>query len=213
MFTGLIEEIGIIRSVKSLGKSRRITVQAKLIMDDLKIDDSVSMDGVCQTVVSRTNDTFDVEAVEETIRKTKFERLSSGQQINLERAVRPSDRLGGHFVQGHVDCVGSIVSIKKENAGILVWVSFPSQFQKYLVNTGSVSIDGVSLTTSKVESGKFMVSVIPHTWDKTTFINLKVSSVVNLEFDIIGKYIENLLKFPDKKSGSILDSYIDQPDF
>jgi len=214
MFTGLIEEIGIVAAVKPLGTGRRLTIKADIVMNDLKIDDSISINGVCQTVVARTLNSFEVEAVEETIRKTKFGKLTTGQKVNLERAARLGDRMGGHLVQGHVDCTGNIKSIEKERTGILVCVSFPELFQKYIVNTGSVCMDGISLTVAKVESDSFLVSIIPHTWNYTTLQFLTQNSDVNLEFDIIGKYVENILR-PNvvKKNKSGLERYIDQPDY
>ncbi|MFC2131534.1 riboflavin synthase [Bacteroidota bacterium] len=192
MFTGLIEEIGTIKSIRPIGGAKRFTVQAKKIMDDLKIDDSVALNGACQTVVSLTNDSFDVEAVEETIRKTTLGQYTSGKKINLERAAKLGDRMGGHLVQGHVDCVGNVLTIHPEATGKLVWVSFPEQYRKYVVPVGSVCIDGVSLTVAKVEATKLMVAVIPHTWEVTMFKELKAGAQVNLEFDIIGKYVENM---------------------
>jgi riboflavin synthase len=210
MFTGLIEEIGIIKSISPKGGGKRITVQAKKMMDDLKIDDSVALNGVCQTVVGRMTDTFDVEAVEETIRKTTFNQLTPGKKINLERATKLGDRMGGHLVQGHVDCVGNVLTIHPESAGKLVWISFPEQFRKYVVPVGSVCIDGVSLTVAKVEATKFMVSIIPHTWDVTMFRELKTGAKVNLEFDIIGKYVENMLDPHLNKSGNDLKSMLSE---
>ena len=194
MFTGLIEEIGIIQSVKPLGGGKRISINSKKILDDLKIDDSVSINGVCQTVVLRTVNSFDVEAVEETIRKTTFGQLKAGDHVNLERALRAGDRLGGHIVQGHVDCTGNVLTIAKERAGILLWISYPLEFSRYIVNTGSICINGISLTVARSDSGKFMSAIIPHTWDVTILKYLKPGSIVNLEYDIIGKYIENMIK-------------------
>jgi len=216
MFTGLIEEIGIIQSANPLGGGKRISIKANKIMDDLKIDDSVSINGVCQTVVSRTVKTFDVEAVEETIRKTTFGYLKSADLVNLERALRIGDRLGGHIVQGHVDCTGIIITIVKERAGVLIWISYPLEFSRYIVNSGSICINGISLTVAKAESGKFMSAIIPHTWELTILKQLKPGSVVNLEFDVMGKYIENMIKSGITNNNlstnsSIYDQFIDQP--
>ncbi len=193
MFTGLIEEIGTVEAIRPIGRGKRITVLANKIMEDLKVDDSVALNGACQTVVDITGNTFDVEAVEETLRKTTLGKFISGKKINLERAAKLGDRMGGHLVQGHVDCVGHILTIIPESAGKLVWISFPSQIRKYIVPVGSICIDGVSLTVAKVEADKFMVAVIPHTWDLTMFKELKNGQEVNLEFDIIGKYVENMV--------------------
>ncbi len=218
MFTGLIEEIGEIKSIHRIGDGRRITVKATKIMDDLKIDDSVAINGACQTVVSLTSGSFDVETVEETILKTTLGEFFPGKRVNLERAAKLGDRMGGHLVQGHVDCTGSITLIEKLAAAYQLWIGYPNEFNKYIVAEGSVCIDGISLTTARDETGRFMVSIIPHTWKMTTLSELKTSDKVNLEFDIIGKYIEKISlpylsgsKTEKKTSG--LDKYIDQPMF
>lgn len=212
MFTGLIEEVGIIKSIQPIGSGKKITVQGEKIFDDLKIDDSVAMNGVCQTVINRTNNTFDVIAIEETLRKTTLGNYNAGKKINLERAAKVGDRIGGHIVQGHVDCTGNILTIQSETAGKLIWVSFPKEFKKYIVKIGSICINGVSLTVAKLEDLKFMTAVIPHTWAMTTFNELSIGDEVNLEFDIIGKYIENMVEPYNKRKSSILEQFIDNPD-
>lgn len=212
MFTGLIEEIGKIASIRDIGGGRDIIVYAEKIMDDLKIDDSVSLNGVCQTVVERTDKSFRVTAVEETLRKTTLGSMKSGEQLNLERAAAVGDRLGGHIVQGHIDCVAYVKSIEKERTGILVWFEYPAQYGKYIVTHGSIAIDGVSLTVARENSSSFMVSIIPHTWDVTTLRSLKPGSKVNLEFDILGKYVEKMLAGTTTYK-SELSKYIDQPDW
>jgi riboflavin synthase len=211
MFTGLIEEIGIIKAIKPIGGGRRISVEAYKVMDDLKIDDSISLNGTCQTVVSRTDKTFDVEAVEETLSKTSFLKFHPGKKINLERASRLGDRMGGHLVQGHVDCRGKVTDIRKLNTGINLWINYPKEYSKYLVSAGSICIDGVSLTVAQLEDLKFMVSIIPHTWEMTTLCELNTGGEVNLEFDIIGKYIERIMNHNPVKEKSFLEQYIDQP--
>jgi riboflavin synthase len=217
MFTGLIEEIGTIKSLRPEGGGFRIVVSASKITEDLQIDDSVSINGVCQTVVACNSKSFEAVAVEETLRKTTFGRLRAGDSVNLERALKVGDRLGGHFVQGHVDCVGEIRSIVKERTAVNLWISFPIEFGKYIVNTGSICVNGISLTSARVENNLFMVAVIPHTWENTTFKAAKVGDSVNLEFDIIGKYIEKLMFENKSETGktksSPLDKFIDQPDF
>lgn len=211
MFTGLIEEIGKIVSIRDIG-GRDIIVYAEKIMDDLKIDDSVSLNGVCQTVVERTDKTFRVTAVEETLRKTTIGSMKIGGLLNLERAAAVGDRLGGHIVQGHIDCVAYVKSIEKERTGILVWFEYPTQYGKYIVTHGSIAIDGVSLTVARENSSSFMVSIIPHTWNVTTLRSLKPGSKVNLEFDILGKYVEKMLG-GSRPYKSELSKYIDQPDW
>ncbi len=214
MFTGLIEEIGVIKSIRSIGGGKKITVEANKILDDLKIDDSVALNGACQTVVAINGNQFDVEAVEETLIKTTLSGFISGKKINLERAAKLGDRLGGHLVQGHVDTVGTVSSIEKLSTGVLIWISFDRQFDKYMVNTGSICIDGVSLTSARVESSRFMVSIIPHTFKMTTLSMLSPGDKVNLEFDIIGKYIDKMISIKqNEESISFWDNYKDQPEF
>jgi riboflavin synthase len=216
MFTGLVEEIGTIKAIKPLGGGKRITVEANKIMDDLKIDDSVALNGACQTVVARTDKTFDVEAVEETLRKTTLSKFGAGKKINLERAMKLGGRMGGHLVQGHVDCTGRIVSIQPETAGRLVWIEFPEKFSRYVVPVGSICIDGISLTVARTEGSKLMVAVIPHTWNVTVLREHHVGTEINLEFDIIGKYVEKMTQAFSREAGrgeSFLDQYMDQPDW
>jgi riboflavin synthase len=216
MFTGIIEEIGTIKSIRQSGKSFHLTVEGNNVLQDMKIDDSVSISGVCQTVIAINGKTFEVEAVEETLRKTNLPNLRAGIKVNLERAMALGGRLGGHLVQGHVDCTGKVLSIESETTGRLAKISYPNEFAKLLVNTGSICVDGVSLTIARLENTSFTVSIIPHTWSKTTLGMLKPGLTVNLEFDIIGKYIERMLvsgklEFSERKE-SILNQYIDQPD-
>lgn len=215
MFTGLIEEIGIVKSVKPLGKGLRIAVSGKRVMDDLKIDDSIALDGVCQTVVAVNSDFFEVDTIEQSLSKTTLNKIKPGRKLNLERAVQLSSRMGGHLVQGHVDCTGKVSSIEQASLERNITISFPGEFAKYIVPVGSICVNGVSLTASSVSGNSFTVSIIPHSLKMTTLNDLSTGSSVNLEFDIIGKYIEKMLsegiKPVKEKKNSILDQYIDQP--
>jgi riboflavin synthase len=219
MFTGLIEEVGRIKSITPMGGGKRISVAANTIMDDLKIDDSVSINGACQTAVKVGKDYFEVEAVEETLRKSTLGTLKAGDRVNLERAAKLETRMGGHIVQGHVDCKGKVEKIIKEKTGIQLWIVFPEKYMRYIVPVGSICINGVSLTAARVEGNKFMSAIIPHTWKVTTLSELNSSSEVNLEFDIIGKYVEKMVDpHMQKDSGnptksSYLDKFIDQPEY
>ncbi len=212
MFTGLVEEIGKVQKVQPIGGGRKFTVEARKIFDDLKIDDSVAINGVCQTVTEINGNSFSFVAVEETLSKTTLSELRSGSLVNLERALRPVDRLGGHIVQGHVDCIGTITKTESLSTAVLLWVKFPKEFEKYVVRTGSICIDGVSLTTARVQSNVFMVSIIPHTWEKTILKEYSIGTKVNLEFDIVGKYIEKILG-NSSDSSSIFEQFIDQPEW
>ncbi|MCC7431549.1 riboflavin synthase [bacterium] len=193
MFTGLIEEIGKIKKIQPFGSALRLTVSAKKILSDLKIDDSVSINGACQTVVSLTNDSFTAEAVEETLKKTTLGKLAILQNVNLERAMLATSRFGGHFVNGHVDCVGTVKKITVNQSSYLLEVAFPPKISGYVVEQGSVCLNGVSLTIARLSEQTFTVSVIPHTWKNTNLAELRTGLEVNIETDVLGKYVERLL--------------------
>ncbi|HOQ49016.1 MAG TPA: riboflavin synthase [Candidatus Kapabacteria bacterium] len=212
MFTGLVEEIGKVKKIQPTGGGLRFTVEASKIFDDLRIDDSVAINGVCQTVTEINGNSFAFVAVEETLSKTTLSELKAGSAVNLERALRPIDRMGGHIVQGHVDCIGKVTRIERLSTAVLVWVQFPREFEKYVVRTGSICIDGVSLTTARVQENNCMVSIIPHTWEKTILKHYSTGTKVNLEFDIIGKYVEKILGSSHGQS-SILEQFKDQPEW
>ncbi len=195
MFTGLIEEIGEIIKISNEKTARRITVSASDVMGDLKVDDSVSLNGCCQTVVKFGDGYFEVVAIEETLRKTTLSNFKVGKKINLERAVLPSTRLGGHMVQGHVDCLGKVTKIKKDGSSILMSISFPSKYSKYIVEHGSICIDGISLTVARLKDKEMTVALIPHTSEVTSIAKSRVGTEVNLEFDIIAKYVESIAKW------------------
>lgn len=192
MFTGLVKEKGIIRSIKRRGGSVIFTIQGKNTVKGLRIDHSIAIDGVCLTVINRTSKTFNVQAVEETLKKTTLGRLNIGNLVNLERPLLPSERFGGHFVLGHVDGLGRVTSIEVLESSRIFWIRVPRTFVHYLVTVGSIAVNGVSLTMAKVRGNSFAVSIIPHTMEVTTFGQLKQGDQVNLEFDILGKYIEQL---------------------
>ena len=193
MFTGLIEEVGTVAVAADTGDGKRFTIAASTVMDDLAIDDSIAVNGCCLTVTSRTDEAFDVTAVAETLRKTTIGELHNGSSVNLERAVRLSDRLGGHMVQGHVDTVGTINAITQNAEGWEVWFRYPNEFGKWLIPVGSVCIDGISLTVAELQDDRFKVAVIPHTLQVTTMGQKKIGDQVNLEFDMIAKYLEKLV--------------------
>ena len=192
MFTGLIEEVGTIRAVVNRGGWRRFTLAARTVLDGLSVDDSVAVSGVCLTVIALGENSFQVEAVAETLRKTTLESWQTGRRVNLERSLRLVDRLGGHLVQGHVDDVGRVVDMQTE-PGRLVSFELPTHLEKYVIAEGSIAIDGVSLTVARLRENIATVSLIPHTLQKTTLAELQVGSKVNIEVDVIGKYIEKLI--------------------
>ena len=211
MFTGLIEEIGTIVNIESKGSGLTLSIRGNTVMHDLAIDDSIAVNGACQTVIDVNDDVFKVDTVQETLLKTNLGSLKKGDAVNLERALQLSDRLGGHIVQGHVDCIGRVQSIVNvSGGGWQLWIAFPHEYRKYIVPVGSICINGVSLTVARVKDNTCMMAIIPHTLSVTTIGSLTVNANVNLEFDILGKYVENMIVHADKKT-SVFDSYLDQP--
>ena len=194
MFTGLIEEIGKVERLEKKRGGVIFTISAKKSSHGMKIDESIAINGVCLTVIARRKSVFNVQAVEETLRKTNLGLLRGGDSINLERALLPSERLGGHFVLGHVDGVGTIERVQVRKSSWMFWIKVPKRFARYLIPVGSVAVNGVSLTVASLREQTFAVSIIPHTMKMTTFKNLKIGDRVNIEFDMLGKYIERLLK-------------------
>lgn len=195
MFTGIIEEMGIVKSIKS----KVITIEANKIFDDLQLGDSVAVNGACLTVSSFSNKIFNADITSETLSRTNLGGLKSGFKVNLERALTLNRRLGGHIVSGHVDGVGIIKNISKDSEDIELIIECPANLMKYIIEKGSVAVDGISLTVAKVDNNKnsFSVAIIPHTLKETVLYYKKAGDKVNIENDIIGKYVEKLLSFND----------------
>ncbi|MBH1941156.1 riboflavin synthase [Mobilitalea sibirica] len=193
MFTGLIEEIGIVRSVVKGVKSAKIVIGASKVLDNMKLGDSISTNGVCLTVTQYSSNTFCVDVMAETMRRSNLHLLNPGDEVNLERALKVGDRLGGHIVSGHIDGTGSLIKYEKEDNAVWVTIKASPEILKYIVQKGSIAIDGISLTVASVDDSFFQVSIIPHTKDVTTLLRKKVGDSLNLECDMLGKYIEKLL--------------------
>lgn len=199
MFTGLIEDIGIIQNVIKSAKSAKITILADNILKGVKLGDSISTNGVCLTVTEFTSNRFTVDVMAETMRKSNLHKLASGDKVNLERALKIGDRLGGHMVSGHIDGMGVISKYENEDNAVWVTISTSEEILKYIIYKGSIAIDGVSLTVAFVDEKEFRVSIIPHTKNLTTLIKKKVGDMVNLECDMISKYIEKIIMYRDDK--------------
>lgn len=195
MFTGIIEEIGTIQSIQQGEKSSRLTIVAKKVVGDLKYGDSVATNGVCLTVCEMHGNTFTADVMAQTLRNSSLGSLRIGSRVNLERALQLSTRLGGHLVSGHIDCQGEIVSIHNEDIARWVEIKIPQDLMRYLVEKGSVAIDGISLTVAKLTPTTFSVSTIPVTQEDTTLAEKKIGDKVNIELDILAKYTERLLGF------------------
>ncbi|MBI4650791.1 riboflavin synthase [Candidatus Desantisbacteria bacterium] len=204
MFTGIIEEVGKIKKIEYDGEGRKLIVEAHKIMSDIKQGESIALDGVCLTVESWGKDFFVVYVMPETMKKTGFLNLKVGQLINLEKALPLNGRLGGHFVQGHVDTTGTITQIIPDSKAKIIKISIPFEWNKYLVPKGSISINGISLTIIEAEKDFFTVSIIPHTQNITNIGNKKIHDTVNIEFDILAKHIVKLVT-PMVSSGLTLD--------
>ena len=200
MFTGIIEEIGEIQSIKKGDKSSRLLIKANKVLKDTKIGDSISTNGVCLTVTSISSNSFEADVMAETLRKSDLGDLKKLNKVNLERALSIKSRLGGHIVSGHIDGVGKIVDFTKEDNAVWITIKAPIEILRYIVLKGSIAIDGVSLTVAYVDDEIFKVSIIPHTGEEIILLNKKTGETVNLECDVIGKYVEKLLKLDDKKT-------------
>ena len=193
MFTGIIEEIGKIERITPIAGGIKISIHSGKIIEDVAVNDSVCIDGVCLTVTNKSKITFLVDAVGATLEKTTFHNIKADAHVNLERSVRLSDRLGGHLVQGHVNGIGSISEIKKLGENYLVKIIVPADLEKYLIKEGSIAINGISLTIADLNRNEISISVIPHTWQNTNLKDKEVNDKVNVEIDILAKYVEKLL--------------------
>ena len=201
MFTGIIEETGEIVSIKKDVHSIKLYIHAKKILEDLKIGDSVSVNGICLTVTNLNDKEFTADVMHETLNKTSLSTIKKGNKVNLERAMLATDRFGGHFVYGHIDGTGIITKIEKDDIAIWYKIKTEPDVMKYIIEKGSVAIDGISLTVAKISNDGFSISAIPHTLGSTTLLYKSVNDIVNIENDCIGKYIEKLL-FTDKENSS-----------
>ena len=196
MFTGIIEEVGTVKAVQHSGSNSFIRIEAKKVLEDVHLGDSIAVNGVCLTVTHFDSTTFQADVMNETLSRSSLGSLRNGSPVNLERAMAADGRFGGHIVSGHIDGTGIISEIT--NDGIAVWytISAKSEILRYIVEKGSIAIDGISLTVAKLTDSSFSVSVIPHTSDVTILGTKKTGDIVNLENDIIGKYIEKLMRPP-----------------
>ena len=194
MFTGIVEEKGTVKHISLAGISGSIAIRARKVLEGTRIGDSIAVNGVCLTVVSLQPDGFTADVMAETIRRTGLGNCQPGDQVNLERAMAADGRFGGHIVAGHIDGVGTIRAAVPEGNAVWITIDAPPQILRYIVEKGSIAIDGISLTVAYVDESVFKVSVIPHTAAETTLLSKKAGDIVNLENDIVGKYIEKLMK-------------------
>lgn len=195
MFTGIIEELGSVRSIEERGDNARIVINAKTVTEGTKHGDSIAVNGVCLTALDLHDDSFAADVSRETLHRSTLGSLKPGAPVNLERSVTPETRLGGHIVQGHVDARGRFVSVEDLGESWTVRISYPPEVARYLVFKGSVAVEGISLTIANLTDDYFEIAIIPKTWELTNLSHLKPGDSVNLEVDVIGKYVERLLAF------------------
>lgn len=193
MFTGLVEEVATVGHIAYQGHSAHLRLLAKRVLEDVHVGDSISVNGVCLTVVSFDTNSFVVDAVPETMRRTNLGGLKSGDKVNLERALQVGTRLGGHIVSGHVDGIGALVRVETEGIACVLTIGTEPEIMRYVAEKGSVCVDGVSLTVMDVSASGFRVSIIPHTGEQTTLLGTQPGAKLNLECDVLAKYVEKLL--------------------
>jgi len=215
VFTGIIEELGVIRAVRQSREEATLTISAPGIAASLKIGESVAVNGACLTVVSGGDQDFTCELTAETLERTDFRRVREGLRVNLERSLLAGSRLGGHFVQGHVDGVGRYAGKEQSGRGAVVRVEFPKELERYLVYKGSIAVDGISLTIASLEETSFCVAVIPHTVQSTNMKYMSAGDPVNLEVDILGKYLDRFfqLRHSQERTSKLSAEYLKEQGF
>lgn len=198
MFTGIVEEVGKIKAIKKGKNSARLVINAKKVLEDVKLGDSIAVNGVCLTVTEFSNSEFGVDVMHESLKKSSLSTLKNDSSVNLERAMLLNGRFGGHIVSGHIDGTGKIINIKNDDNAIWYTISAKDKIMKYIIEKGSITIDGISLTVANLSESDFSVSIIPHTQEETILKTKKIVDIVNLENDCIAKYVEKLLNFKEK---------------
>ena len=200
MFTGIIEEVGKIKNIQG-GTNYKLTIGASKILEDIHLGDSIAVNGICLTAISWDNGSFTVDVMRETLERTSLHKWRAGSFVNLERALAANGRFGGHIVSGHIDGTGEIINIRRDAIAVWYKIKTSEKIMEFIIEKGSIAIDGISLTVAKVDRSAFYVSVIPHTLENTILLRKKAGDIVNLENDIVGKYIKS---FTDKNSNSTL---------
>jgi len=196
MFTGIVEGLGKVKRLTMKGVDAVLEIEAAIALNDIALGDSIAVNGACLTITIRNQNIFNADVSAETLDKTNLKRLHPGDKVNLEKSLRVGGYLGGHFVLGHIDAAARILSQTQKSGSLILAVEIDDKLSLYIVEKGSVAVDGVSLTVNKLEKGRFYVNIIPHTADKTTIVMKKEGDLVNIETDILGKYVEKLLQTP-----------------
>lgn len=217
MFTGIIEELGVIQEIKKSSKSSKLLIKANKVLENTNVGDSICTNGVCLTVTNLKANSFEADVMAETLRRSNLGNLNVGSKVNLERALTLQSRLGGHIVSGHIDGTGTIISLIKEDNATWVTIKTTNDILRYVVLKGSITIDGISLTVAYVDENVFKVSIIPHTAQETTLLNKSIGETVNLECDVISKYVEKLMglttKEENKKNTLLTEDFLRENGF
>jgi len=213
MFTGIIEDQGKVLRVEYRGQTKRLTLEIPRDLTAIQLGDSININGVCLTVVEQKGKAIGVDLSLETLQRTTLAEVKEGEEVNLERALKLSDRLGGHIVTGHIDGIGVVTEKRKERDFFNLRINIPQSVSKYVVEKGSIAIDGISLTVNEYQGEEIQITLIPYTIEKTTFLSKKVGDRVNVEADILGKYVEKILEQRSKKSEGVDLSFLKEHGF
>jgi riboflavin synthase len=213
MFTGIIEDKGKVLRVEYRGHEKRLTIELPTHLTEVQLGDSININGVCLTIVQKQRKSIELDLSQETLQKTLLGELKEGSQVNLERALKLTDRLGGHIVTGHIDGIGVIVGKRKEKDFLQLEIRIPESVSRYVVQKGSIAIDGISLTVNEFLGGEIRITLIPYTIEKTTLLYKNEGDRVNIEADILGKYVEKLLDRENKKPGEVDISFLKEYGF
>ncbi|PEI91960.1 riboflavin synthase [Bacillus pseudomycoides] len=213
MFTGIVEELGTVSNIRQSGEAMKLTIAANTILSDVKLGDSIAVNGICLTVTSFTASSFTVEAMPETVRATSLRMLGTSSKVNLERAMAANGRFGGHFVTGHIDGIGTILNKKQHYNAIYYKIGIPDDLLRYCLQKGSIAVDGTSLTIFDIDESSITISLIPHTVSESIIGKKAAGDIVNIECDMIGKYIERFISQPTKRSTSVTESFLQENGF
>ncbi|PGE95891.1 riboflavin synthase [Bacillus pseudomycoides] len=213
MFTGIVEELGTVSNIRQSREAMKLTITANTILSDVKLGDSIAVNGICLTVTSFTASSFTVDAMPETVRATSLRMLGTSSKVNLERAMAANGRFGGHFVTGHIDGIGTILNTKQHYNAIYYKIGIPDDLLRYCLQKGSIAVDGTSLTIFDIDESSITISLIPHTVSESIIGKKAAGDIVNIECDMIGKYIERFISKPTKRSTSVTESFLQENGF
>ncbi|MDM5189821.1 riboflavin synthase [Bacillus sp. DX4.1] len=213
MFTGIVEELGTISNMQKSGESMKLTITASSILSDANLGDSIAVNGICLTITSFTAHSFTVDVMPETMKSTSLRMLSRSSKVNLERAIAANGRFGGHFVTGHIDGIGTILNKKQQYNAVYYKIEIPDTLLRYCLQKGSIAVDGTSLTIFDIDDSSITISLIPHTLSESILGGKAAGDIVNIECDMIGKYIERFVLQPTRRNNSVTEGFLQENGF